>query len=252
MDRPKRITFTDDAVRALPPAAPGTEYIVRDATLPGFFVRVGAKGRPAYTIQVTVRVAGRKRTKKEVIGRVGEMTAREARAAARKRIGDLQTGAARPLLGKGPTLREAWGRYEQGKLLRRGRQPRTFDFYKQAIEGRLADLLDMPLSQITAAVARDRHDALTRRSGPYAANGAMRAMRAVYRHARRSSPQLPADDPTAGVDWNEEHRRNTAQSATELAAWWAQLQRLDNPIRREFHLLTLLSGSRPDALRKAR
>ena len=30
----------------------------------------------------------------------------------------------------------------------------------------------------------------------------------------------------------------------QLAAWWAQLQALENPIRREMHLFTLLSGLR--------
>jgi integrase len=39
---------------------------------------------------------------------------------------------------------------------------------------------------------------------------------------------------------------------TDLPAWFAQLEKLDNPVRREFHLFTLLSGSRPATLRNAR
>ena len=38
----------------------------------------------------------------------------------------------------------------------------------------------------------------------------------------------------------------------ELPAWFSQLEKFDNPIRREFHLLCLLSGSRPGALSEAR
>ncbi len=38
----------------------------------------------------------------------------------------------------------------------------------------------------------------------------------------------------------------------ELPDWFRQLDALDNPIRREFHLFTLLSGSRPGALSAAR
>jgi integrase len=38
----------------------------------------------------------------------------------------------------------------------------------------------------------------------------------------------------------------------ELQAWFGELAKVANPIRREFHLFTLLSGSRPDALSKAR
>ena len=38
----------------------------------------------------------------------------------------------------------------------------------------------------------------------------------------------------------------------DLSPWLLQLYRLENPIRREFHLLLLLSGSRPDALKRTR
>lgn len=41
-------------------------------------------------------------------------------------------------------------------------------------------------------------------------------------------------------------------SADELSQWSKQLTRLFNPVRREFHLFTLLSAMRPDALKKAR
>lgn len=37
-----------------------------------------------------------------------------------------------------------------------------------------------------------------------------------------------------------------------LAGWFAELVKLDNAVRREFHLLTLLSGSRPTALKSIR
>jgi integrase len=38
----------------------------------------------------------------------------------------------------------------------------------------------------------------------------------------------------------------------DLALWFGQAKVLDHPLRREFHLLLLLSGSRPDALKRAR
>jgi len=37
-----------------------------------------------------------------------------------------------------------------------------------------------------------------------------------------------------------------------LQGWFAELGKLDNAIRREFHLLTLLSGSRATALKSVR
>lgn len=38
----------------------------------------------------------------------------------------------------------------------------------------------------------------------------------------------------------------------DLPAWFEQLALIANPVRREFHLLTLLSGSRPEVLKNAR
>lgn len=54
------------------------------------------------------------------------------------------------------------------------------------------------------------------------------------------------------VDWNEETRRDVAMGTPDIAGWMTQAGRLRNAIRREFHLFTLLSGSRPTALKTAR
>jgi integrase len=40
--------------------------------------------------------------------------------------------------------------------------------------------------------------------------------------------------------------------ASDLKGWFTELAALDNPIRREFHLFTLLSGSRPAALQEVK
>jgi integrase len=54
------------------------------------------------------------------------------------------------------------------------------------------------------------------------------------------------------VDWNREVRRNTAMGVKDLPRWFQEAGRLRHPIRREFHLFMLLSGSRPGALMKAK
>jgi integrase len=97
-----------------------------------------------------------------------------------------------------------------------------------------------------------RHREIATENGPYRANACMRTLRAVYNHARKTSDDLPADNPTDAVDWRKEKRRDTAMGAADLTAWFAQLGQLSNPIRREFHLFTLLSGSRPAALLAAK
>jgi integrase len=54
------------------------------------------------------------------------------------------------------------------------------------------------------------------------------------------------------VDWNREVRRDTGMGQADLSGWFNELAALENPRRREFHLLTLLSGCRPAALKEVR
>jgi integrase len=63
---------------------------------------------------------------------------------------------------------------------------------------------------------------------------------------------LPPDNPADAIDWNEKKRRDTGMGISDLKGWFLELARLDNPVRREFHLFTLLSGSRPAALQEIR
>jgi hypothetical protein len=79
-----------------------------------------------------------------------------------------------------------------------------------------------------------------------------RSLRAVYNHARKSNIDLPAADPVSAIDWNKENRRNTGMGPNDISGWLKELYALDNSLRREFHLLTLLSGSRPTALKTMR
>lgn len=112
------------------------------------------------------------------------------------------------------------------------------------------DWVDNALRELAADpahVAR-KHDEITRENGPYMANGSMRTLRATYNHARKTNRSLPPDNPADAVDWNEEKRRDTGMGIVDLKEWFRELARLDNPVRREFHLLMLLSGSRPTVL----
>jgi len=89
------------------------------------------------------------------------------------------------------------------------------------------------------------------RNGPYTADGATRTLRAIYNHARKTHRYLPADNPVDAIDWNEETRRDTGMGPKELPGWFDELILLENPLRREFHLFSLLSACRPGALKIA-
>ena len=149
---------------------------------------------------------------------------------------------------------QAWARYRVAHLQRKERSEATIRGYADHVERVLADWLDTPLKVLgdNPRMVAERHDRITVANGPYAANGAMRTLRAIYNHARRLARDLPADNPTSGVDWNIQRRRDTAMGIEDLPRWFREAGRLRHPIRREFHLFTLLSGSRPGALMQAR
>jgi integrase len=252
-----RANLTDRMVDRLPPAVE-RQYVVRDEELRGFFVVVGAK-RKTFTVQGECWKNGRRHHKKVAIGRAGEITTREARVQAKAMLAKIASGELVQEAPKAPpasdvTLRQAWDRYRVAHMERKERSPATIRNYTDHVERVLADWLDVPLKVLgdNPRMVAERHDRITVASGPYAANGAMRTLRAVYNHARRLARGLPAENPTSGVDWNTMRRRDTAMGVEDLPRWFREAGRLRHPIRREFHLFTLLSGSRPGALMQAR
>ena len=120
--------------------------------------------------------------------------------------------------------------------------------------GCFGDWLDKPLARLgrQPALVVERHDKITKENGPYIANGSMRSLRAVYNHARKGNTDFPAVNPRFS------HRLESGGIAARpgwvraIIRWLEELCVIDNPIRREFHLITLLSGSRPTALKRSR
>ncbi|QXX76042.1 integrase arm-type DNA-binding domain-containing protein [Methylovirgula sp. HY1] len=259
-----RLLLNDKAIARLPVPESGW-YLARDTQLKGFFVVVG-KRKKTFTVQGDLRRAGKRASTIRVsIGDATEMSTRTARGMARDYLLQISRGqhpkGASPAVDaskaeeqssavEGVTLQAAWERYRDAHMVRKGRSESTIESYRDHVERIFVDWLDMPLKQLTddPAQVATKHDLLTRENGPYIANGSMRTLRAIYNHARKTNRELPPDNPVDAVDWNEEKRRNTAMGASDLKTWFTQLAAIDNPIRREFHLMTLLSGSRPSAL----
>lgn len=252
-----RANLTDRTIDRLPPTMRG-QYVVRVEELRGFFVVVGAK-RKTFAVQGECWRDGKRHYKKATIGRAGDMTTRDARVQAKAMLakiakGELIVAPPKPPPVADVTLGQAWARYRVAHLQRKERSEATIRGYADHVERVLADWLDTPLKVLgdNPRMVAERHDRITVANGPYAANGAMRTLRAIYNHARRLARDLPADNPTSGVDWNIQRRRDTAMGIEDLPRWFREAGRLRHPIRREFHLFTLLSGSRPGALMQAR
>jgi integrase len=254
--------FSDRALAAIPLMTAG-QRVVRDAELPGFFVLVG-KTTKTFMVQGDLRADGKRQSMRVKVGEVGKLQTREARAKAKRILGAIADGVdprPKPPVEKAvappssdPTLRHAWTTYRESHMRRKGRSEGTVASYTDHFERLLKDWLDEPLSKFgdNPGLLKQRHDQMTIDNGPYIANGAMRSFRAIYNHARKAARGLPAENPVLAVDWNPERRRDTGMGIADLAGWWAELQALDNPVRREFHLFLLLSGSRPDPIKRAR
>ncbi len=259
----KRILLTDRAVAQLP-LATIDRYKVRDSELSGFVVIVGRR-RKSYTAQAEHWANGVRKSKSVLIGYAGEISARDARGQAKlllAKIGQgnvVQSPKKKPapqgdgVVG-GVTLRQAWTRYLVAHMERKNRSPATIRSYADHVERVLVEWIDLPLRVLgeNPAMVAERHDTLSEISGPSAANGAMRTLRAIYNHARKSHRDLPVENPTLAVDWNSEKRRDTAMGPDDLPTWFAQARLMRHPVRREFHLFSLLSGGRPGAQLQAR
>jgi hypothetical protein len=234
------------------------QYKVRDQELAGFFVLIG-KRRKSFMVQGEFwRDGVREFALQMKLGEFGGLSTRKARTKAKDALGLIARGQ-RPgekprTLSGSITLRQAWERYRDGHMKRKERSPGTIENYRDHMERLFQDWLDKPLSRLgrQPKLVVERHDKITSDNGPYIANGAMRSLRAVYNHARKSNIDLPPVNPVTAIDWNKEGRRNTGMGQADVAKWFQELFELDNPLRREFHLLVLLSGSRPTALKRIR
>lgn len=258
-----RLQLSDRSVSAVPLASSG-QTIVRDAELNGFFLLVGKRTK-TFMVQADLRRDTKRQSIRVKIGEAGGVTAREARAAAKILLGQISAGVdprVKPSSAakadsdqrRDPTLRAAWQNYRDSHMLRKGRSQKTVEGYEDHVLRLMKKWLDQPLSKLghEPVLVKELHDRLTKKSGPYMANACMRTLRAIYNHARKYARVLPAENPVFAIDWNLEHRRDSGMGVKDLSGWFAQLAKIENPIRREMHLFMLLSGSRPEAIKTAR
>jgi integrase len=262
----ERIILTEREIAKLPLATQG-QYVVRDKELKGFFLVVG-KRKKTFTIHGESWKDGKRTPVHMAIGAVGDINAKDARLMARDYLTRFARGLPpvepEPRSGSegekrddkppaGITLVQAWERYRDGHMVRKNRGARTIESYRDHVERIFASWGDQPLKELgdDPSLVATRHDKITKENGPYIANGAMRTLRAIYNHARKTHRFLPADNPVDAIDWNQEKRRDTGMGAKALPGWFDELVELENPLRREFHLFSLLSGCRPGALKVA-
>lgn len=253
----RSMLITDKTLARLPYATSG-QYKVSDTELKGFILVVGKRTKTFSAQGAFWREGLREFSARKKIGDAGDMTSRDARSKAKDILAKIARGE-RPdeehSIKRGAiSLRSAWERYREGHMIRRNRSVGTIESYRDHMERLFNDWLDKPLARLGRQpnLVAERHEFITKEHGAYIANGAMRSLRAIYNHACKANLDLPRVNPVTAVDWNAERRRDTGMGASSLAAWFVELGKLNNVVRREFHLLTLLSGSRPAALKSVK
>lgn len=146
-----RQILTDKAVARLP-YAKEKQYKVRDTEVAGFFVLIG-KRRKSFMAQGEFWRDGVREFAAQVkLGEFGDLSTREARSKAKDALGSIARGQ-RP--GESPrsisgsvTLRQAWERYRDAHMRRKGRNAGTIENYRDHMERLFANWLDKPLARL--------------------------------------------------------------------------------------------------------
>lgn len=240
--------ITESALARLPlPEKPYALYW--DERLPGFGVRITARGVKSFIVQTSV--GGRER--RMTLGRCGVLTVAQARKEAAQLLGAVACGRdpwadnTREAL-KGVTLEVAFARYLRTRPLK----PSTREDMRRALEGGFKDWMRRPLGSITRDKVAARHQQLGQAS-PARANLAMRYLRAVFNFAmaeytdRQGRPVL-TDNPVQRLSqtrtWYRVPRRQTVIKPHELKPWLQAVLGLEHTAARDYFLLVLLTGLR--------
>ena len=215
------------------------QHVYWDTELRGFGLVVGSVAK-SFIVQ---------RDKRYTIGGYPVLTVVEARREARKLLGKMALGhdpvkERRAARDRGMTLQEAWDLYRT-HCENLERAASTLAGYDKMLNTYLPTWLKKPLGEITRRMVSERHREIGERA-PYAANGTMRVLRAVWRRARKQHPEMP-ETPTDNVSWYREHRRDSALHPPQIARWYRAVMKIENPIRRDYLRGVLFTGLRRES-----
>jgi integrase len=179
----------------------------------------------------------------------GVITPDEARIEANKTISKLYDGIdvnaekAKENL-RGITLAETLKLYIDTKKLK----PNTIRTYNILFQLYLSDWLKKPIREITKDMVAARHRKISQQNGGASANNVMRTLRAIYNFVNElhddQLPQNPVKRLSNTDQWNKIERRQTVIAPKELPILFNSIQKINNPIFRDYLLLLMFTGAR--------
>lgn len=249
--------LTKSTIDRLTPPESG-QVIHRDDTLKGFGVRC-TPGAMAFIVEK--RVEGRNR--RITLGKVGELTAEQARKEAQKLLGQIAQGRD-PVAEKkeeelqAKTLGEVFQDY---LTARKELKPKTISHYSRVLDLHFSDWMKKPMTAITKDMVERRHAKIGTEHGQPYANLGMRVVRALFnfaagRYENGKGQSLIQENPVRRLSqtraWYTEERRRTLIKSNELAPWYRAVMALENATLRDFLLLTLFTGLRREEAARLR
>lgn len=227
--------------------------LVRDTHTPGFFCTVGPTGAVSLKVQADVRIAGRRMTIKQTLGRFPALSIDAARVEATRILAEAKAGRdprAAPPVGAQPwTVDRLYTEYSDD-MRTRGKAARTVAEYADRYERYLKGVWGAQLvSGVTRAQAREAHARIAKEHGPVVANDTLRNFRAAFNWARKATDFLAgADNPAEAVTFAPQRARTEVLTFPDLPGWLARVRALPSPLRAIMHELGLFSGLRPGNL----
>jgi integrase len=220
-----------------------SEFIVWDAELPGFGVRVKPSGAKSYVIQYRTRDSGRSRRK--TIGRHGPlMSLQQARSIARGLLADAARG--RDPVGehrsrrKSPTISELADRYIEEHAMPKKRAGSIRNDRSILERHILPRLGQMKVQDVEPADIQRLHNAL--RETPYQANRTIALLSKMFSLSVRWG--LRTNNPTEGIEKFHEEARHRWLSDGELKRLTAALDEHPDQVAADAIRLQLLTGAR--------
>lgn len=238
----------------------GEPTVIRDAKLAGFMVAVYKSGK-SYKVQRDLWQGQRGRRKlvktiRHTLGTTDEMSLEEARSRAAIVLDQIKRGVD-PNAKPGTAAADAGTWTVQRMFEEYGADMKARDCADRSIRD-MQDRLEryipkwkpLQIAEIKRSMAREEHRRVTKDHGPRSANQIFKDFRAAYNFAMKvvDDPDALPGNPIAAVTFNKERASNKVIMPDDLPEWWKRVQALPNPLRRDMHLLGLLSGLRPGTL----